>query len=110
MAKDLDIHSLSKEELQERLKTFYASPYINVYFAVKNQMDNLSKQIEEAKIRFDDEDKLFDAFIKFGDKFEKISNSLETIRQKIDKETLEKEKDKRLSAKAGSVESFIKGK
>jgi chemotaxis protein histidine kinase CheA len=105
-----EIKLKSKEELQEIVVKFYESPYIKPYLATQHQLDNLSGQIESANIRFDDEDKLFDAFLKWSDKIEKITDSLENIKQKIDKDALIQAKRKKLGATEGQLESFVKNR
>jgi len=105
-----EIRLKSKEELVDLLIRFYESPYIKSYFAVKSQLDNLAMQIEQANIDFADDKKLFKSFLEFGAKYQKIADSLENIQQKIDKDALVAAKVKRLEAKEGSLESFIKNK
>jgi predicted transcriptional regulator len=105
-----ELRAKPKEELVEMLIRFYESPYIKSYFAVKKQLDNLAEQIERAHIDFSDDNKLFKSFLEFGEKYQKIADSLENIQQKIDKEALADAKVKRLEAKEGTLESFIKNK
>lgn len=98
-----DIDNLSEREAKERLKRIYESPYIKPFFSIQNQLDNLSTEIENATIKIDE--KTFDSFIKWGEKSMIIADNLQTMLSRIDSEILEQEKEKRLSAKKGSVEA-----
>jgi tRNA U34 5-carboxymethylaminomethyl modifying GTPase MnmE/TrmE len=101
-----EIKKLTLVEAREKLMSLYESPYIDVYIATKVQLIKLAKQIEGASIDFSSDDSKFDSFIKWGDKFEKISDSLDSIMNKMDKEALKKAEEKVRSSKTGSVESF----
>lgn len=99
----------SKEELIEILEEFYNNPNIDIYFAIKKQLINLANQIEEAKIKFEDEDTTqFKNFLQFSKESVVISKNLKEIQSGIDARILSEEKKKRNSAEMGSVESFIK--
>lgn len=98
-----EIDGLTEEEAKDRLKKFYQSPYIAPYFSVAKQLEKLSEEIENADISI--EEKTFDSFIKWGEKSLIISDNLQVIQSKIDADVLAGEKEKRLSAKSGSVES-----
>jgi hypothetical protein len=104
----MDYSKLSKEELVRMVEEFYSSPYIRVYMATKKQLDNIADEIEKSHIPFDEDNKLFKAFLSWGDKARKISEDLDYIHQKIDPEELKKAKQDRTKAKIGTLENFVK--
>lgn len=101
-----EIKSKSKEELEQIVYSIHQSPYLNVYFSIKGQLDKLAKEIENAPITIE-EPKLFDSFLKWTEKSLTATNNLQEILEKIDREVLLKAKEERLSATETSVESYI---
>lgn len=103
--KHKDLESKSKEELIQLLNDFYSSPYINVYFSIKKQLDKLAHTIESATIDVDE--KSFDSFIKWGEKSLIIADNVEGLLAKMDASILREETEKRLRAEEGTIESYI---
>lgn len=98
---------LSKVQLRKKLDEFYSHPLINIYLAMRIQVDKISKQIEVAHIDFADEDSiLFKNFLAFSDKSPKIAEALESMRQKIDPDELKKAQAEKLKANELSPEAF----
>lgn len=98
---------LSKADLKKKLDEIYSHPLINIYIAMRTQVDKISKQIESAHIDFTDEDSiLFKNFLAFSDKSPKIAEALESMRQKIDPDELKKAQADRLKADSLSPEAF----
>ena len=85
----------------------YAHPLINIYLAMRTQVDKISLQIESANIDFTDEDSiLFKNFLAFSDKSPKIAEALESMRQKIDPDELKKAQADRIKAAETSPEAW----
>lgn len=101
-----EIKKLSKGELIEKLIEVYSSPYYDVYTATKTQLLNLASEIKNAKIKFSDDDKTFDAFIKWGEKVEKITDSLESIMKKMNKDEIKRAEDEVKKTRHLSPEVF----
>lgn len=103
-----DIDKLSEEEAKQKLKDFYNSPYADIYFSMQSQIAKLSKEIEKTTIDFKEDSAPFKNFITWGKEALTMTNNLEQILAKIDKDILSEEAAKRTEAEAGTLESFIK--
>jgi hypothetical protein len=100
-----EIKSKSKQELEEILIDIYASPYIPIYFSIKDQLKKLAEEIEGATINLGSKD--YDHFLKWGEKAPVIAEGLKNILSKIDPATLREEQKRKASAEDTSVESYI---
>lgn len=107
-AKEID--ALSEDEAKEQLKEFYNSPYCDIYFSIKTQITNLSKEIEKTKIDFKEDSAPFKNFITWSKESLTVTNNLEQILAKIDKNILKEQREKRVAAEEGTVESYINRK
>jgi hypothetical protein len=103
-----EIDKLSASEARGLLKTIYNSPYINIYFSLKNQMDKLSKEIEASDIDFKQDGASFKNFIAWGKDALTITNNLEQILSKIDVSALKEQEQIRTRAEVGTVESYVR--
>ena len=90
------IDKLDLPEAKRILKNVFENPYLEAYIALKSQMDDISRQITDAKIRFGEDDDAFDEFLKWGDKMEKLSDAIYKLESRIDPTQLSRAKKERL--------------
>lgn len=102
----MDYNRMTKEELIDKLRSYESSPLLDIYVATQTQLKNIAKEIKEANIPFEEGNKLFEAFIKWGKESLTISENLEKIKQKLDPEELKRVRKDKTEARVGSVESF----
>jgi hypothetical protein len=105
-----DIDKLSEQKAKSILKDFYNSPYCDIYFSIKSQISKLSKEIENTDIDFKEDSAPFKNFIIWGKESMNLTNNLENILAKIDTTILREQEKQRVSAKEGSLESYISKK
>lgn len=103
-----DIESLTEREAKDLLREFYNSPYCDVYFSIKSQIQKLSKEIETAEIDFKEDSAPFKNFVTWSEKALTITSNLEQILAKIDKSILQEQQEQRTKAEEGTVESYIR--
>lgn len=128
-----DIRSLSKEDAIDRLLQFYSDEYkISMYLVLTEKMQKIAEVIDNLVIQEDEDvcvasieellegkepkaSKAKNNFLKNVDLIKdftkdayNLSESLDKIREKIDKEALRKAKEERTKAKSGTVEDLIK--
>jgi hypothetical protein len=105
-----DIEKLSKTEAIDRLKGFYSnSESAQAYLSIQEQILKISEAFDniDIDITSDSSDKAFERFISFGDKLIKIEEAQRKRLAMLDENVLREQKEKRLSAKQGTVESFV---
>ena len=78
--------------------------------AIKSQISKLSKEIENTDIDFKEDSAPFKNFIIWGKESMNLTNNLENILAKIDTTILREQEKQRVSAKEGSLESYISKK
>lgn len=105
-----EINKLSLEELRERLKLIYGKAEAFVYLALLEQQMEIARQIAEVTydIKKKEDQDVIDLIVKLSEKGEKIQDSMQKMLNRIDPEIMREAKEQRLSAQAGSVESFAK--
>jgi len=105
----VDIENMTRSELLEKVKKFYAHPEAALYFALQEQLTNLSEKIETSEIDFgNSDDDSFDDYMKIAKESVNISRNLKELRALIDVDTMRKEQEKRKSSKKGSYEDYAK--
>lgn len=106
----IDLNSLSKEELIEKLENLYRQPYI------QRTIETLIDKIDEVNDLFDqttidvtsDQDRSFANFVSWGEKVIKIADSINVLLERLDPEIRAEMKRKVEIASDVSLEGMIK--
>ena len=105
-----EIKAMTPEEMERKLILIYSKPTVlSNYLTIQEKIENINKQFSNGHIDVfsDKDDAAFDRFLKFSKMARDIEEDQLERLTLLDEDVLAAERDKRLKAKEGSLESFV---
>lgn len=106
-----DIDKLSHQAAKEKLKQFYSDEYkAEMYLALTEKMKMITTSldnIEKIDLTNKENKQIIDLITDLAEKGSKMADSLDKIREGLDKEILQKTKQERKKSKPISIEALV---